>query len=54
MTWLEACPVCVKDPDDLILKPGENNDVRPLLCPNCGGARLVPHEHEDAGESEIC
>jgi hypothetical protein len=53
--WLEACPDCVNDPDELIFKEGENNDLRMVMCDNCGGMRLIPHEHdENTGESEIC
>jgi hypothetical protein len=50
----EPCPDCVEDPDELILKPGENNDLRLVMCDTCGGTRLVPHEHENAGDSEMC
>jgi hypothetical protein len=46
----EACPACVDDPDELIFKPGENNDLRLVLCSVCGGTRLVPHGCASAGD----
>jgi formate dehydrogenase maturation protein FdhE len=40
----EACPACVSDPDELILKPGENSGPRLVLCDVCGNTGLVLHE----------
>lgn len=50
----EPCPDCVKEIDELIAAPGENSGPRVVLCERCGNTGLIPHGHENAGESEIC
>lgn len=56
MTWWEACPDCVEDPDELLEHPGQNvNSTRTVLCDTCGGSGLVQHDHgKNAGDSEMC
>lgn len=52
---VEPCPACVKDVAELVLAPGENSSpLRLIDCDNCGGSGLVPHGHENAGDSEMC